>query len=68
MKEKDKILARDLSEKEISNMPDRKFEATIIKILSGLEKRVEDLNETFNTETENIKKNQSEMENPINEI
>ena len=46
-------------------MPDRKFKAMIIKILIGLEKRVEDISETLNTE---IKKNQSEIKNTTNEI
>jgi len=38
----------------ISNIPDR--EVMIIMILNGLEKRMEDMSETFNKE---IKKNQS---------
>ena len=29
-------------------MPDRKFEVMIIKVLTGLEKRMEELSETFN--------------------
>lgn len=32
-------------------MSDRKFKLLIIRILIGLEKRVEDMNETLNTET-----------------
>ena len=60
MKEQDKITARDLNEMEMSNMPDREFQVIVIKKLSGLEKRVENLSETLNKELENIKKNQSE--------
>ena len=41
MKEQDKITARQLNEMEISNMPDRKCKVIVIKILTGLEKRVE---------------------------
>lgn len=37
----------------------------IINILTGLEKRVENISETLNNE---IKKNQSEMKNTINEL
>ena len=59
MKEQDKITARQLNEMEISNMPDRKCKIIVIKILIGLEKRVENCNETPNKEIENIKKNQS---------
>ena len=39
MKEQDKTTARDLSEMEISNMPDREFKVMLIKILTGLEKK-----------------------------
>ena len=46
----------------------RDFKVAVIKILTGLEKRMEDLSETLNKETENIKKNQSEMKNSITKI
>ena len=59
MKEQDNFTARDLSKMKISNMPDREFKVMVIKILTGLEKRVAYLSETLNNETENIKKNQS---------
>ena len=65
MKEQDQITARDLSEMGVSNMPHREFKIMTIKILTGLEKRLEDTSETLNKE---IKKNQSEMKNTINEI
>ena len=41
---------------DLRNMPDTEFKVMIIKILTGLEKRVEDISEILNTE---IKKNQS---------
>ena len=44
--------------KQIGNMPVRKFKVMVIKILTGLEERRENLSETFNKERENIKKNQ----------
>ena len=40
MKEQDKIIARELIETEISNMPARVFKVMVINILTGLEKRV----------------------------
>ena len=43
MKEQDKATARDLSETDVSNMPQREFKATIIRILIGLEKRIGDM-------------------------
>ena len=39
MKEQDKATARDLSQTDISNMPDREFKSLIIRILIGLEKK-----------------------------
>ena len=50
---------------KISNTPDREFKVVVIKILNGLEKRVEDISETLHKE---IKKNQSEMKSTIIEI
>lgn len=40
----------------------------MVKILTGLEKRIEELIETFNKEIENSKKNQSEMKTIITKI
>lgn len=40
-------MARDLSKTDITNMTNREFKAMIPRILSGLEKRVEDMSETF---------------------
>ena len=57
-------MARDLSETNISNMPDGELKAKIIRILTGCGKRVEDFREALTTE---IKK-QSEMKNIIMKI
>lgn len=37
-------------------MHDKEFKVIVIKILAGLEKRVDDLSENFNKEMENITK------------
>ena len=55
MKEQDKITARELNKTEISSMPDRKFKAMVVKILTRLEKRVEDLSETINRDRKHKK-------------
>ena len=39
---------------EISNMPDKESKVMIIKVLIGLQKRVNELSEDFNNEKENI--------------
>ena len=48
-------------------MSDGEFKATIIRILTGLEKRIEDIRETLTTQIKELQKNQSEMKT-INEI
>ena len=48
MKEQDKITGRDLSEMEISNIYDKEFKVMIVKILTGLDKRLERITETLN--------------------
>lgn len=63
-KEQAKTTARDQNEMDSSSMTDRKFKVMIINILTGLEKRVEDISEALNTD---IKKNTSEMKSTINE-
>ena len=51
MKEQDKTTAaRDQSEMEKISMTDREFKVMIINRLTGLEKRVEDISETLDTE------------------
>ena len=57
MEEQDKVMARDLSKIDINNMPDGNFTEIITRFITGLEKRVEDINETLNTEIKsNIEK------------
>ena len=58
MKEEDKVITRDLSETDISNMPDGEFKATVIRILTGFDKRIEDISETLTTEIKELKKDQ----------
>ena len=48
MKEQNKIKARDLNEPKVSNMTHRELKVMVIKILTGLEKRLEDVSEILN--------------------
>ena len=56
MKARDKATARHLSKTDIGNMPDGEFKATIIRILTGLEKRIEDISEILTAEIKEVKK------------
>ena len=53
MKDKAKAMAGDLSEMYISNMPGGEFNAMIIRIPTGLERRVENISETVMTKIRN---------------
>ena len=57
MKNQDKAMAGDLSEIYIGNMPDGEFRATILRILTGLEKRIGDISEIFAAEIKEVQKN-----------
>lgn len=60
---------RVLMQTEISNMSDREFKEIIVRIITGLEKTVEVMSETLNTEihnnTEEIKVTINEMRNTL---
>ena len=49
MKQQDKVTASDLSETDISNMPDREFKATIIRIVTGIQERMEGIRKPLTT-------------------
>ena len=65
MKEQDKAMAGDINKTDISNMPDGKFKAMIIRILTRLEKRVEGISENSSTE---IRNSIGEIKGSINEM
>lgn len=50
-----------INEQEISNKPVREFRVMIMKTLTRLQRRLDELCENFNKEIENMKKNQSEL-------
>ena len=58
MKEQDMATARDLSETNTRNMPNREFKVMIIKIVTGLEKRMEDMSETLKRDKGHNKQNE----------
>ena len=55
VKEQEKFMAKDVIETDISNILDGEFKATIIKILTGLEKRMEDFREILITVVKELK-------------
>ena len=61
-------MARELIETDISNMPDPEFKRTIIRILAGLEKSIEDTGKSLTTEIKALKTSQAEVKNTITKI
>ena len=66
-------------EEEIGNLPDREFQIMIVKMIqnleikmesqiNSLETRIENMQERFNKDLEEIKKGQYIMNNAMNEI
>lgn len=49
-------------------MSDKEIKVMIIKMLTMVERRLNELSNTFNKELENVKMNQSDMKNEIMEI
>ena len=68
VREQDKTPEKELSETEMSNLPDREFKLRVLRMLTDLGRRIDELSENVNKEMEDIKKNQSEMKNTILEM
>ena len=56
------------TETEINNLPDKKFKALVIRMLTELRNRIEEHSENFNKELENIKETQLEIKNTVTEM
>ena len=56
----EEITIRDLFKTDISNIYEQEFRTTVIRILPGHERSIEDTRETFATETTNLKISQAE--------
>ena len=61
-------MTRDLTEIDTSNMPNSEFKVTIIRILGGLEKSIEDNMETLTAEIKDLKTSQAKLRRKKNAI
>ena len=68
MKEQSKNPPDQTTEKEIGSLPEREFRAMIVKMIQNLGNRIDKMQETFNKDVEELKRNQAMMKNTINEI
>ena len=68
MKEQGKNTPDQTNEEEIGSLPEKEFRVTIVKVIQNLGNRMEKIEETFNKDLEELKRNQAMMKNRINEI
>ena len=68
MKEQGKNPPDQIYEEEISSLLEKEFRVMILKMIENLINRMENIQETFNKELEELKSKQVMMNNTINEI
>ena len=68
MKEQDKSPPDQTNEEEIGSLSEKEFRVMILKMIQNLRNRMEEIQETFNKELEELKSKQTMMNNTINDI
>ena len=68
MKEQAKNPPYQTNEEEIYSLPEKEFRVMIVKMIQNLGNRMEEIQEMFNKELEELKSKQTTMNNTINEI
>ena len=56
------------NEEEIGSLPEKEFRIMIVRMIQNLGNRIDKMQETFNKDVEELKRNQAMMKNTINEI
>ena len=67
MKEQGKNPPHLTNEEEIGNLPEKEFRVMIVKMIQNLGNRMEEIQETFNKDLEELKSKQTVMNSTINE-
>ena len=68
MKERGKNPPDQTNEEEIGSLPEKEFRVMILKMIQNLGNRIEKIQETLNKDLEELKSEQTMMNNTINEI
>ena len=68
MKEQGKNPPDHTNEEEIGSLPEKEFRVMTVKMIQNLGNRMEEIQETFNKDLEELKSKQTMMNNTINEI
>ena len=56
------------NEEEIGSLPEKEFRLMIVRMIQNLGHRIDKMQETFNKDIDELKRNQATMKNTINEI
>ena len=67
-KEQGKNSPDQTNEEEIGSLPEEEFRVMIVKMIQNLGNRMENIQETFNKDLEELKSKQTMKNNTINEI
>ena len=68
MKEQGKKPPDQTNKEEIGSLPEKEFRVRIVKMIQNLGNRVENIQETFKNDLEELKSKQTVMKDTINEI
>ena len=68
MKEQGKNTPDLTNEEEIGSLPWKEFRIMIVKMIQNLGNKIDKMQQTFNKDPEEQKRNQATMKNTINEI
>ena len=68
MKEQGKNTPDLTNDAEIGSLSEKEFRIMIVKMIQNLGNRIDKMQETFNKDLEELKRNQATMKNTINEI
>ena len=68
MKEQGKNTPDLTNEEEIGSLSEKEFRIMIVKMIQSLGARIDKMQETFNKDVEELKRNQAMMKNTIHEI
>ena len=60
-KEQGKTLQNQINEDETRNLPEKEFRVMIVNMIQNLGNRMEKMQETFNKDLEELKRNQATM-------
>ena len=60
--------ANDLIKNDLSNIMEQEFKLMVIKLIAGLEERIQDSRESIATEIKRIRNSHEELKNAVNKV